>query len=147
MAVSLAVSTQYTNMTDTARRHRFALMHSIARQNRVSKKKLAGLVNIWETSSLALHRTACLWEWAAMSIDSWTPCSYMPLLCTLLFLIRCWDTINWVKSNSIIHLINQSINQSIKTHFYSAICRNESEAHVATRTRLSVQIVRFLKYD
>jgi len=42
---------------------------------------------------------------------------------------------------------NQSINQSIKTHFYSAICRNESEAHVATRTRLSVQIVRFLKYD
>jgi len=23
------------------------------------------------------------------------------------------------------------INQSIKTHFYSAICRNESEAHVA----------------
>jgi len=37
------------------------------------------------------------------------------------------------------------INQSIKTHFYSAICRNESEAHVATRTRLSVQIVRFFK--
>ena len=43
--------------------------------------------------------------------------------------------------------LKSSINQSIKTHFYSAICRNESEAHVATRTRLSVQIVRFLKYD
>jgi len=43
-------------------------------------------------------------------------------------------------------IINQSI-KSIKTHFYSAICRNKSEAHVATRTRLSVQIVRFLKCD
>ena len=29
-----------------------------------------------------------------------------------------------------VHRSYQSINQSIKTHFYSAICRNESEAQI-----------------